>query len=411
MKLKRAYKVEINPTSAQKQLIHQTIGTCRFLYNRYIAKNKELYEIYLSEKERLEGLGYSKDNMKEMLPSSFMSGMEFDKYINNDLSKQEGFRWIKSCGSKARKQSIMNGDKAFKEFFKGGKGFPRFKKKNDQDVKAYFPKNNKGDWQFERHRIKVPTIGWVKLKEFGYLPKGAKISSGTISQKADRYYVSVLVEVEDTPKTKNLSRVGIGIDLGLKDFVVSSDGHVFHNINKAKHVRKLEKQLKQAQRSLSRKYESLKKRKTKGGTVTTSNIRKQVLRVQRLNRRLTAIREAYRMEVINSLVKAKPSYVTLEKLNVKGMMKNRHLSEAIQKQGFYDFKERLIKQCLKYNIEVREVSQWYPSSKTCHQCGEIKRDLKLKDRRFYCPCCGYEADRDLNAALNLRDATEYIVLT
>ena len=103
--------------------------------------------------------------------------------------------------------------------------------------------------------------------------------------------------------------------------------------------------------------------------------------------------------------------MTLEKLNVKGMMKNRHLSEAIQKQGFYDFKERLIKQCLKYNIEVREVSQWYPSSKTCHQCGEIKRDLKLKDRRFYCPCCGYEADRDLNAALNLRDATEYIVLT
>lgn len=211
---------------------------------------------------------------------------------------------------------------------------------------------------------------------------------------------------------KNNSSIGVGIDLGLKSFAITSDGKVFHNINKSKRVRKLEKQLKHAQRKLSRQYEQFKLYKKRGGAVTEhtkSNIKKQTLCVQKLHARLANIREAYRQQVILDVVKTKPQYITLEKLNIKGMMKNRHLSKAIQQQGFYDFKSKLMAQCEKHHIEVREVSPWFPSSKMCHSCGVIKKDLKLKDRIYKCSC-GYENDRDANAALNLRDAKEYTVL-
>lgn len=182
--MKKAYKLEICPTNVQRQKIHQTIGNCRFLYNHFIAKNKELYAVYVEEKERFLDSGFEIESIQKQLPRSYMSGFDFDKYINNELSSQAGFEWLKSCSSKARKQAIMNADKAFKEFFSGNKGFPKFKKKSDQAVKVYFPKNNVTDWISERHRIKIPTLGWVKLTEFGYLPQNAKITSGTVSQKS-----------------------------------------------------------------------------------------------------------------------------------------------------------------------------------------------------------------------------------
>ncbi|MDP4144042.1 MAG: transposase, partial [Bacillota bacterium] len=168
-KLKRAYKIEINPTEEQKTKIHKSIGVSRFIYNFYIAHNKEVYE-----KEK-----------------KFVSGIDFSKWLNNEyIPNNKDKIWIKEVSSKAAKQAIMNGEKAFKKFFKGESGFPRFKKKKNQDVKAYFPKNNITDWIIERHRVKVPTLGWVRLKEFGYIPINSIVKSGTISQKADRYYVS-----------------------------------------------------------------------------------------------------------------------------------------------------------------------------------------------------------------------------
>ena len=414
--LKRAYKMEISITDEQRIIIHQSIGTCRFLYNQFIAHNKELYQSYLEEKEKLIQQGVSSSRQKELLPKSSMSGYEFDKYVNNELSKKEGFEWIKKCSSKARKQAIMNAHQAFQSFFKGDKGFPNFKKKNDQDVKLYLPKNNKTDWEYERHRIKIPTLGWVQLKEFGYLPKNAKITSGTVSQKANRYFVSVLVEQLDPQKDTPLNKEGLGVDLGLKDFAIVSNGMKFGNINKSRQIRRLEKKLKREQRSLSRKHESLKIRqkeieKQKGGSVTKCNLNKQILNIQKLHLKLTNLRESYRQSVAVELAKTKPAYITIEKLNVKGMMKNKHLSKAISQQGFYDFKMKLLNQCKKYKIELREVSMWYPSSKTCHSCGHIYKDLKLKDRVFHCPICGYEEDRDKNASYNLRDAIEYTVLT
>ena len=385
--MKRAYKVEIKPTQKQIQKINQSIGICRWLYNSYLAKNKDLYEQYKQG-------SISEEN-------AFMSANNFDKYINNEVKVLDDFKWINDCGSKARKKAIQNAETAYKRFFKGQSKFPRFKKRNKSDVKLYFPKNNKGDWKVDRHRIMIPTLKNVRLKEYGYIPVGTKVISGTVSKKAGRYYVSVIIDV-DVPVVQNTNQ-GIGIDLGLKDFAVCSDGNTYKNINKTQNIKKLEKKLKREQRKLSRKYEFLKK---KGGTATKSNINRQILKVQILHHRLDNTRTDYINKTISSIIKRKPSFITIEDLNVKGMMKNKHLSKAVAKQKFYEFRNKLTNKCHALGIELRIVDRFYPSSKLCNCCGSIKKDLKLKDRIYKCDC-GYIEDRDYNASLNLRDAETY----
>ncbi len=378
--------MEINPTDEQKSKIHQTIGVSRFIYNFYIARNKEIYE-------------------KE---GKFVSGMDFSKWLNNEyIPNNQEMKWIKEVSSKATKQAIMNGDKSFRDFFKKAKGFPRFKKKKNQDVKAYFPKNNKTDWTIERHRVKIPTLGWVRLKEFGYIPINSMVKSGTVSKKADRYYVSILVEERDI-KISNTNNEGLGIDLGIKEFVVCSDGIKFKNINKTLTVKKIEKTLKREQRKLSRKYESLKTRNKniREGRATSQNIQKQIVKVQKLHQRLTNIRTDYINKTVANIVKQKPSYITIEDLNVKGMMKNKHLSKAIASQKFFEFKNKLVFKCKQNDVELRVVDRFYPSSKTCSNCGKVNKDLKLSDRIYRCNC-GLAIDRDLNASINLKNAKEY----
>ncbi len=384
--MKRAYKIEIDPTAEQKYKIHQTIGVSRFIYNFYIAHNKEIYD--------REG--------------KFVSGMDFSKWLNNEyIPNNKDMKWIKEVSSKATKQAIMNGDKSFRDFFKKAKGFPKFKKKKNQDVKAYFPKNNKTDWTIERHRVKIPTLGWIRLKEFGYIPVNSIVKSGTVSQKADRYYVSILVEENDKKVYKSTNE-GVGIDLGVKEFVVCSDGIKFKNINKTSTVKKIEKKLKREQRKLSRKYESLKIRNKniKEGRATRQNIQKQVVKVQKLHQRLTNIRTDYINKTVFSIIKQKPSYITIEDLAVSNMMKNKHLSKAISSQKFFEFKTKLMSKCKQNNIELRIVDRFYSSSKTCSQCGKVKKDLKLSDRSYKCDC-GLIIDRDLNASINLKNAKEY----
>ena len=389
--MKRAYKTEIKPTQKQIEKINQSIGICRWLYNSYLAKNKELYEQYkqgLITKEK-----------------AFMSANDFDKYTNNEVKVLDDFKWINNCGSKARKKSMCNAETAYKRFFKGQSKFPKFKKKSKSDVKLYFPKNNKGDWKVERHRIMIPTLKNVRLKEYGYIPVGAKVISGTVSKKADRYYVSVIVDI-DTPIIKNTNK-GIGIDLGLKDFAICSDGNIYKNINKTQRIRKLEKKLKREQKRLSRKYENLKlKNKNKKGEATRQNIQKQIVKVQKLHHRLDNIRTDYINKTISRIVNQKPKFITIEDLNVKGMMKNKHLSKAVAEQKFYEFRNKLTTKCNALGIELRIVDRFYPSSKLCHCCGSIKKDLKLKDRIYKCEC-GYIEDRDYNASLNLRDCLTY----
>ena len=385
-KLKKAYKTEIKPTKEQITKIHQTIGVSRFVYNFYIAHNKEVYE-----KEK-----------------RFVSGMDFSKWLNNEyIPNNIDKLWIKEVSSKAVKQAIMNGEKAFKKFFKGEAGFPKFKKKKNQDVKAYFPKNNKTDWTIERHRIKIPTLGWVRLKEYGYIPANGRVTSGTVSQKADRYYVSVLVD-EDIQVNNKPHSEGIGIDLGLMDFAICSNGITKKNINKTSRVKKLQKKLKREQRKLSRKYESLKLRnKKEKGEAARQNIQKQIIKVQKLHQKLTNIRTDYINKTVSELIKQKPSFITIEDLNIKGMMKNRHLAKAVAQQKFYEFRIKLISKAKQNNIEIRVVDRFYPSSKTCSCCGNIKKDLKLSDRVYKCDNCNTSIDRDLNASINLANAKEY----
>ena len=305
----------------------------------------------------------------------------------------------------------MNAERAFKNFFKEKSKFPKFKKKNKSDVKMYFAKtDSKTIIRCKRHRIKVPTLGWVQLKEKGYIPTNPNthiIKSGAVSYKAGRYYVSVVVE-EPEQKIPVLNNFGIGIDLGVKDFAICSNGKVYKNINKGSQIRKLEKKLKREQRSLSRKYESYKKfNKNLKGEATRQNIQKQKLMVQKIYQRLDNIRIDYINKVISELAKPKPMWITIEDLNISGMMKNRHLSKTIAQQKFFEFRTKLFAKCKEYGIELRIVDRFYPSSKTCHCCGCVKSDLKLSDRTYHCNECGYTEDRDYNASLNLRDCQTY----
>lgn len=379
----KSFKTEINPTEEQKVKICKTIGTCRFIYNFYLAHNKELHE-----------------NGKK-----FMSSNKFRVWLNNEyIPNHPEYSWIKEAYSKAVTQSVNHGQTAFKKFFEHKSAFPNFKKKSKSDVKMYFVKNNPKDCRCERHRINIPSLGWVRIKEKGYIPTtkdGYVIKSGSVSMKADRYYVSVLIEILDNKIDSNFNE-GIGIDLGLKNFAIISNGKTYKNINKSVRLKKFEKQLNREQRSLSRKYENLKK----GESTQKSNIQKQKIKVQRLYHRIDNIRTDYINKTIAEIVKTKPSYITIEDLNIKGMMKNRHLSKTVASQKFYEFRAKLQTKCKEYGIELRVVNRWYPSSKTCHHCGCIKNDLRLSDRIYRCSC-GYVEDRDLNAALNLKDAIAY----
>ena len=384
-KLLKSFKTEINPTEEQKVRIRKTIGTCRFIYNFYLAHNKELHE---SGKK-------------------YMSSSQFRVWLNNEyLPSHPEYSWIKEAYSKSVTQAVNNGQTAFEKFFNHKSAFPKFKKKGRSDVKMYFVRNNPKDCLCERHRIKIPSLGWVRIKEKGYIPTtkdGYVIKSGHVSIKADRYYVSVLIEIPDKRVVSHSSK-GIGIDLGLKDFAIVSNGKTYKNINKSAKLKKLEKKLIREQRSLSRKYENIKK----GGSTQKRNIQKQRLKIQKLHHRIDNIRTDYINKIIAEIVKTKPSHITIEDLNVSGMMKNKHLSKAVASQKFYEFKTKLLAKCKENGIELRIVDRWFPSSKTCHCCKSIKKDLKLSDRIFRCDC-GYIEDRDFNAALNLRDATTYEV--
>jgi len=398
--LLKAFKTEIAPGKEQKEKIIRSIGIARFLYNQYIAYNKKLYKMY-------------QRGLLDSRQKHFVTAKDFDKYVNHNLKIK--LPWIDKCGSKARKKALVNAENAFKRFFDGLAGFPRFKKKSNQDVKLYFPKNNKGDWRIWRHKLMIPTLKQVRLKESGYLPVGAKVISGTVSCKAGRFYVSVVIDIDEKSKynkdleaSYHITTDGIGIDLGVKDLAIVSNGNTFKNINKSSKVKRLEKRLRREQRRLSRKYEF---RKKKGGITATAsvNIDKQKLKVQKIHHRIDTIREDYENKVIHEIVKQKSRFITMEDLNVKGMMKNKHLAKAVAAQRFNLILTKLKRKAQIIGIEFRTVDRFYPSSKICHTCGHTNKGLKLKDRVYICPKCGYTEDRDFNAALNLRDAKEYRV--
>ena len=383
----KAIKIELKLTEEQKIQVNKTIGTERFIYNEYIKYNQEQYE----------------------LGNKFVSAFDFSKYINNVyLSSNPDKKWIKDVSSKSVKQAMIYGEKAFKNFFKGLSGFPVFKKKGKNELGAYFLRNNKTDFEFYRYKIKIPTLKFVRVKEYGYIPKNANIKSGTISKIADRYFLSLIMEVKDTIKETNTSTKGLGVDLGIKDTAICSDGRIFKNINKTKKVKKIKKKLKREQRKMSRSVEYSKSNKIK--LKECKNFSKKKLKVQRLFYRLNCIRDDYNNKIVDELTRAKLKYITIEDLKVSNMMKNRHLSKAIQEQNFFSIRTKLINKCKERNIELRLVDTFYPSSKTCSCCGSIEKDLKLNNRIYKCSNCGLEIDRDYNASINLEKAQNYKVI-
>ena len=383
----KALKIELKLTNEQKIQVNKTIGVERFIYNEYIKYNQEQYK----------------------LGNKFISANDFSKYLNNIyLPNNPDKKWIKDVSSKSVKQAMIYGEKAFKKFFKGLSAFPVFKKKGKNELGAYFVKNNKTDFEFYRHKIKIPTLKFVRVKEYGYIPKNAIIKSGTITKIADRYFLSLIMEVEDTIKVINTISKGLGVDLGIKDTAICSDGRVFKNINKTKKVKKLKKKLKREQRKMSRSIEYSKSKKIK--LKELKNFNKKKLKVQKIFYRLNCIRDDYNNKIVNEITRAKLKYISIEDLKVSNMIKNKYLSKAIQEQNFYVIRTKLINKCKERNIELRLVDTFYPSSKTCSCCGSIKRNLKLNDRIYKCCNCGLEMDRDYNASINLEKAKVYKII-
>ncbi|ALQ43417.1 RNA-guided endonuclease InsQ/TnpB family protein [Fusobacterium polymorphum] len=383
----KALKIELKLTNEQKIQVNKTIGVERFIYNEYIKYNQEQYE----------------------LGNKFISVNDFSKYLNNIyLPNNPDKKWIKDVSSKSVKQAMSYGEQAFKRFFKGLSSFPVFKKKGRNELGAYFVKNNKKDFEFYRHKIKIPTLKFVRVKEYGYIPKNVNIKSGTITKIVDKYFLSLIIEIEDTIKVTNTNTKGLGIDLGIKDTAICSNGKIFKNINKTIKIKKLKKKLKREQRKMSRSIEYSKSKKIKLREL--KNFNKKKLKVQKLFYRLNCIRDDYNNKMVDEITRAKLKYITIEDLKVSNMIKNKHLSKAIQEQNFYSIRTKLINKCKERNIELRLVDIFYPSSKTCSCCGIVKKDLKLNDRIYKCCNCGLEIDRDYNASINLEKAKIYKVI-
>ena len=385
----RAYKVELKPTNEQIQIIERTMGVCRYVYNLFIGINRDNY--------RNNSQGY-------------MSGYDFSKWLNNEYRKGNPDKlWIWEVSSKAVKKAIMNADTAYKKFLKGKAGFPNFKRRNGRPSSMYLPRNNPTDILTERYRAKIPTLGWVRLKEYGYVPRQTKAVSVTITRRAGRYFASFLFEIKATNPVSAEQSESIGIDLGVKSFAVISDGRNYPNINKSERVRKLIRRLKREQRKFLRKIHKLKQRKEEAASkkCKSSNLYKQRLKVQRAYMRLSNKRHDYINKTVHEIVRARPEYITIEDLNVSGMMKNHHLSRAIANCEFYYFRALLERKCLEFGIQLRIADRFYASSKTCSRCGKVKKDLKLSDRVYECAECELVIDRDYNAALNLRSCKKF----
>ena len=379
-------KVKLLPNNKQQTKMFQFCGAKRFAYNWALSKEKENYQ---------NG-------------GKFISDCELRKEFTQ-LKKMENFKWLNEISNNVIKQAIKDCCIAYKNFFNGKSKHPKFKSRKDS-TQSFYIDNVK--IKFTKTHVKLESIAnskrknkqklnWVRLAEKNKIPTNCKYSNPHVVFDGIDWYITVGINFEETKKLS--TNKGIGIDLGVKDLAICSDGNIYKNINKTKEVKKLKKKKRRLQRSISKKYLNNKKgvRYNK-----TRNIIKSEKRLLKLNHRLTNIRNNYLHQVTSEIIKRNPSFITIEDLNVSGMMKNKHLAKVIQEQKFYEFKRQLEYKCKWNNIELRIVDRFYPSSKLCHCCGAIKKDLKLKDRVYKCDC-GYVEDRDYNASLNLRDAKIY----
>jgi len=362
-----ARKVRLKPNPEQEKQLWKSAHTARWAYNWTLAKQEENYK-----------------NGGKFIPDG-----ELRKQLTK-LKSQEEYAWLYEVSNNVTKQAIKDACEAYKRFFKKLADKPKFKSRKRYKPSFY---NDNVQLKVKNHLVLIEKVGWVKTSE--QLPMNTKYTNPRISFDGKYWYLSVGIEEE--PKKLELTDEVIGIDVGIKSLAVCSNGMRFKNINKTAKVNKIEKRLRRLQRKVSRKYEM---NKEGNRFAKTCNIIKVEKKIRLLHRKLTNIRLNHIHQATNAIVKTKPSIVVMENLNIKGMMKNRHLSKAVAQQRFYDFKRQLQYKCEKYGIRFVEADRWFPSSKICSECGEIKEDLKLSDRIFKCGC-GLEIDRDLNAAINL----------
>lgn len=364
----KAKKVRLLPTSEQEQKLWQSAGTARFVYNWVLARQTENYK---------QG-------------GKFISNNDLRKEITL-LKKTEDLKWLSDISNNVAKQAVKDGCNAYLNFFKGLADKPKFKSRRKTRPSFY---NDVVKLKVKPNLALIEKVGWVKTSE--QVPMDTKYTNPRISFDGKYWFISVGIEV-DSPEVE-LSGESIGIDVGIKDLAVCSNGMVFKNINKTKKVKNHEKRLRRLQRRVSRKYQMNKEGST---FVKTSNIIKIEKQIRLLHRKLKNIRSNHNHQTTNMIVKTKPSRVVMETLNIKGMMKNKHLSKAIAKQGLSEFKRQMKYKCEFIGIEFVEADKWYPSSKTCSVCGHKKEKLSLSERTYICEECGIRIDRDLNASLNL----------
>ena len=383
-----AKKIRLKPTPEQEILFWKSAGTARWAYNYFLSENERIYKEYI-------------DNGKTGV--KYISGAEVRKYINNTLKKTT-HTWLSEVGSNVMKQAVSDAEKAFKEWLAGKRGKPHFKSRRKSKISFYvnYERLSRKNGGFHGEKI-----GFVWTSEsLPKLPEGEKYSNPHISFDGKYWYLSVGYPVE--PNKTELSGESLGIDLGIKSLAVCSNGKAYKNINKSARMKKLNKRLKREQRKLSRMIENNisgygEKRKPifTRPLKECSNIMRQIQNIRLINKRITDIRTNHLHQTTSEIVKTKPSRIVMETLNVRGMMKNRHLSKAIAEQCFFEFKRQIKYKSEFYGIELVEVPTYYPSSKTCSRCGVIKKDLKLSDRVYRCESCGAVIDRDLNASINL----------
>lgn len=374
-------KVRLNPNNKQLTKLFQYAGCARFAYNWAIAGEQENYK---------QG-------------NKFLSDNDLRKEFTQ-LKKQSEYKWLNEVSSNVAKQAIKDACNAYKRFFKRQCGYPTFKSKK-HSIPSFYQDNIK--IRFTDTHVKVEgfsmskkrnkqKLNWIKLCEKGRIPTNCKYMNPRFTYDGLYWYVSVSIEVDDN--TNVPSNEGIGIDLGITDLAICSDGNTYKNINKTQKVKKLKKRKRRLQRSISRRYE---KNKKGVGYCKTSNIIKREKELLKVTKRLTNIRQNHIHQTTSEIVKRKPSFICIEDLNVSGMMKNRHLSKIIQEQGFYEFRRQIEYKTKLNNIPVIISDRFFPSSKLCSCCGNIKKGLKLSDRIYKCEC-GNIIDRDFQASLNLK---------
>ena len=369
------------PNNKQKTKLIQCFGVSRFAYNWTLGKQQENYK---------NGGKFISDNELRK---------EFTK-----LKKTKEYEWLNQYSNNIPKQAIKDACDSYKRFFKGYSKFPRFKSKKKSRPSFYVDniKIKFSDTHVKLEKLSNSTkknkakLNWVRLAEKNRIPTDCKYINPRVTFDGVNFWISVGIEYENNLELP--TNEGIGIDLGIKDLAICSDKNIYKNINKTSKVKKIEKKRRRLQRQISRKYELNREGRS---YKKTSNIKKLEKELLKVNQRLTNIRHNYLHKTTSEIINRKPIFISLEDLNVKGMMKNKLLAKAVQEQSFYEFKRIISYKANWNNIKIIEVPRFYPSSKTCSECGSIKKDLKLSDREWVCTECGVIHDRDYNASVNL----------